>query len=78
MENKDVIKVFSQQTGRTQGTIPFVLNGKNMETGTPAKLNMAFDCPKVMTYFLETKYCEANLSFQMLENCDLVVADILA
>ena len=35
------------------------------------------DCPDVMTYFLKNKYCEADLSFQMLENCDRTVADAL-
>ena len=38
----------------------------------------SFDCPTVMTYFLETKYCEANLSFHLLKNCDRAVADVLA
>ena len=38
----------------------------------------SLDCPEVMTYFLETKYCEADLSFQLLENRDLAVADVLA
>ena len=36
------------------------------------------DCPDMMTYLLEHKYCEASLSFRLLKNCDRAVADVLA
>ena len=36
------------------------------------------DCPDMMTYLLEHKYCEASLSFQLLKNGDRAVADVLA
>ena len=36
------------------------------------------DCPYMMTYLLEHKYCEASLSFKFLKNGDRAVADVLA
>ena len=36
------------------------------------------NCPDMMTYLLEHKYCEASLSFRLLKNCDRAVADVLA
>ena len=35
------------------------------------------DCPEMMTYLLEHKYCEASLSFKFLKNHDRAVADVL-
>ena len=35
------------------------------------------ECPDMMTYLLEHKYCEASLSFRLLKNGDRAVADIL-
>ena len=35
------------------------------------------DCPEMMTYLLEHKYCEASLSFRLLKNGDRAVADVL-
>ena len=35
------------------------------------------DCPKMMTYMLEHKYCEASLFFELLKNSDRAVADVL-
>ena len=35
------------------------------------------DCPDMMTYLLEHKYCEASLSFKFLKNGDRAVADVL-
>jgi len=34
-------------------------------------------CPKMITYMLEHKYCEASLSFDLLKNGDQAVADVL-
>jgi len=34
-------------------------------------------CPKMMTYMLEHKYCEASLSFDLLKNGDRAVAEVL-
>ena len=36
------------------------------------------DCPEMMTYLLEHKYCEASLSFRLLKNGDQTVANVLA
>ena len=36
------------------------------------------DCPDMMTYLLEHKYCEVSLSFRLLKNGDRAVADVLA
>ena len=36
------------------------------------------NCPHMMTYLLEHKYCEASLSFRLLKNGDRAVADVLA
>ena len=35
------------------------------------------DCPSMMTYLLEHKYCEASLSFKFLKNVDRAIADVL-
>ena len=35
------------------------------------------DCPSMMTYLLEHKYCEASLSFKFLKNVDQAIADVL-
>ena len=35
------------------------------------------DCPPMMCYMLEHKYCEASLSFQLLKNTDRAVASVL-
>jgi len=35
------------------------------------------DCPKMMTYMLEHKYCKASLSFEFLKNGDRALADVL-
>ena len=36
------------------------------------------NCPEMMTYLLEHKYCEVSLSFRLLKNGDRAVADVLA
>ena len=35
------------------------------------------DCPGMMTYLLEHKYCKASLTFKLFKNCDRAVADVL-
>ena len=35
------------------------------------------DCPDMMSYLLEHRYCEVSLSFKLLKNCDRAVADVL-
>ena len=35
------------------------------------------NCPEMMTYLLEHKYCKASHSFRFLKNCDQAIADVL-